>query len=133
LIEAGAVAVLTISASTGYAVGECIGVPHSLNQSPRGAVLFYAANVGAALIAAAIILIPGVPLLSIALNANVLATVLLPVALVFMIMLANDSALMGSWVNGAWLNRVAVAIVAFVSVCGATYAVDSFLQTTHLI
>ena len=133
LIEAGAVAVLTISASTGYAVGECIGAPHSLNNSPRGAVPFYAANVGAAMIAAAIILIPGVPLLSIALNANVLATVLLPVALVFMIMLANDRELMGEWVNGAWLNRTAVAIVAFISVCGAAYAVDSFLRAAHVI
>ena len=46
LIEAGAVAVLTISASTGYAVGECIGVPHSFNNSPRKAALFYGANIG---------------------------------------------------------------------------------------
>ena len=133
LIEAGAVAVLTISASTGYAVGECIGASHSLNNNPRGAAPFYAANVGAALIAAAIILIPGAPLLSIALNANVLATVLLPVALIFMIMLANDRDLMGEWVNGAWLNRVAVAIVAFIGVCGAAYAIDSFLQAAHIV
>jgi Mn2+/Fe2+ NRAMP family transporter len=133
LIEAGAVAVLTISASTGYAVGESIGAHHSLNSSPRAAIPFYAANVGAAVIAAAIILIPGVPLLSIALNANVLATVLLPVALVFMIMLANDRELMGEWVNGAWLNRIAIAIVAFIGVCGTAYAVDSFLQTVHVI
>ena len=48
LIEAGAVAVLTISASTGYAVGECVGAPHSLNNSTRGAALFYGANLGAA-------------------------------------------------------------------------------------
>jgi Mn2+/Fe2+ NRAMP family transporter len=133
LIEAGAVAVLTISASTGYAVGECIGVPHSLNNSARRAVLFYAANVGAAVIAAAIILIPGMPLLSIALNANVLATVLLPVALVFMILLASDRDLMGKWANSAATNRIAIAIVAFISLCGATYAVDSFLQTVHVI
>jgi Mn2+/Fe2+ NRAMP family transporter len=133
LVEAGAVAVLTISASTGYAVGECIGVPHSLNNSARGARLFYAANVGAALIAAAIILIPGVPLLSIALNANVLATVLLPVALVFMILLANDRELMGKWVNGAWLNRVAIAIVVFISACGTAYAIDSFLRVLHVV
>jgi Mn2+/Fe2+ NRAMP family transporter len=133
LIEAGAVAVLTISASTGYAVGECLGVPHSLNSSARGAALFYGANLGAAAIAGAIILIPGAPLLSIALNANVLATVLLPVALVFMIMLANDRELMGRWANGAVTNRVAVAIVAFIAVCGAAYAVDSFLQAAHLI
>jgi len=133
LIEAGAVAILTISASTGYAVGECIGVAHSFNNSTRKATVFYGANVGAALIAAVIILIPGAPLLSIALNANVLATVLLPVALVFLIMLANDRELMGRWVNGAATNRIAVAIVVFISICGAAYGIDSFLHAVHLI
>jgi Mn2+/Fe2+ NRAMP family transporter len=95
LIEAGAVAILTISASTAYAAGECVGVSHSFNSSPRNAALFYAANIGVALLAATVILIPGAPLLSIALNANVLATVLLPVSLVLMLMLANDKGLMG--------------------------------------
>ncbi|MGO9750013.1 MAG: NRAMP family divalent metal transporter, partial [Solirubrobacteraceae bacterium] len=107
LIEAGAVAILTISASTGYAVGECVGAPHSFNSSARKPALFYAANLGAAAIAAAIVLIPGAPLLAIALNANVLATVLLPVALVFMILLANDRELMGRWTNSASTNRIA--------------------------
>jgi Mn2+/Fe2+ NRAMP family transporter len=133
LIEAGAVAILTISASTGYAVGECIGVAHSFNNTTRKAAVFYAANIGAAVVAAAIILIPGAPLLSIALNANVLATVLLPVALVFLIMLANDRELMGQWANGAATNRIAVAIVVFISVCGAAYGVDSFLRAVHLV
>ncbi len=132
LVEAGAVAILTISASTGYAVGECIGAPHSLNNSARGAALFYGTSVGAALIAGAIILIPGAPLLSIALNANVLATVLLPVALVFMIMLANDRELMGRWTNSAASNRIAVTIVVFISLCGAAYAIDAFLHTAGL-
>ncbi len=133
LIEAGAVAVLTISASTGYAAGECIGKASSFNSSPRSAVLFYASNISVAAIAAAVILIPGAPLLSIALNANVLATVLLPVTLVFLIMLANDRQLMGRWVNKRWTNRVAITIVAFVSVCGTAYAVDSFLRAIHVI
>jgi Mn2+/Fe2+ NRAMP family transporter len=133
LIEAGAVAVLTISASTGYAVGECIGKASSFNNAPRNAGWFYATNISVALVAAVIILIPGAPLLSIALNANVLATVLLPVTLVFMIMLANDRELMGRWVNSASLNRVAVVIVVFVTVAGAAYGIDSFLQTVHLI
>ena len=133
LIEAGAVAVLTISASTGYAAGESIGKASSFNNTPRRAVLFYATNVTVALIAAAIILIPGAPLLRIALNANVLATVLLPVTLVFMIMLANDRQLMGRWANKPSTNKLAIAIVAFVSVCGAAYGIDSFLQTVHLI
>jgi len=133
LIEAGAVAVLTISASTAYAVGECLGVAHSFNSQPRRALRFYASDVAGALIAAGIILIPGAPLLSIALNANVLATVLLPMALIFLIMLANDKQLMGEWTNKPSTNRIAIAIVAFISICGAAYGIDSFLQAVHLI
>jgi Mn2+/Fe2+ NRAMP family transporter len=133
LIEAGAVAILTISASTAYAAGECVGVSHSFNSSPREALVFYAANVGVALLAAAVILIPGAPLLSIALNANVLATVLLPVSLVFMVMLANDKGLMGSWVNKRSTNVIGITVIAFVGLCGATYGIDSFLLAVHLI
>jgi Mn2+/Fe2+ NRAMP family transporter len=133
LIEAGAVALLTISASTAYALGECLGVTHSFNSTPRRALLFYAADIAAALIAAGIILVPGAPLLSIALNANVLATVLLPMALIFLIMLANDKQLMGEWTNKPSTNRIAITIVAFISICGASYGIDSFLQAVHLI
>jgi Mn2+/Fe2+ NRAMP family transporter len=114
-------------------VGECIGKASSFNNTPRKAALFYGANVTVALIAALVILIPGAPLLSISLNANVLATVLLPVTLVFVILLAGDRSLMGRWVNKPSINRIAIAIVAFVSVCGAAYGVDSFLHTVHLI
>jgi Mn2+/Fe2+ NRAMP family transporter len=133
LIEAGAVAILTISASTAYAAGECIGASHSFNASPRNAGIFYAANVGVALLAAIVILIPGAPLLSIALNANVLATVLLPVSLVLMVMLANDRGLMGQWVNRRSTNIVGIAVIAFVGVCGAAYGIDSFLQAVHVV
>jgi Mn2+/Fe2+ NRAMP family transporter len=133
LIEAGAVAILTISASTAYAAGECVGVSHSFNTSPRSAAVFYAANVGVALLAAVVILIPGAPLLSITLNANVLATVLLPVSLVFVLTLANDREMMGRWVNRRSTNVVGFAVVAFVAVCGSAYGIDSFLQTVHLI
>ncbi len=133
LIEAGAVAVLTISASTAYAAGECVGVSHSFNSSPRRAHLFYGSNMAIAGLAAAITLIPGAPLLQIALNANVLASVLLPVALVFMVMLANDRALMGDWVNKRSTNVVGTAIIAFVGLCGSAYGIDSFLRAVHVI
>jgi Mn2+/Fe2+ NRAMP family transporter len=132
LIEAGAVAILTICASTAYAAGECAGVSHSFNSSPRNASVFYAANIGIALLAAVVILIPGAPLLSIALNANVLATVLLPVSLVFMVMLASDTTLMGPWANKRSTNAIGITVIAFVGLCGAAYGIDSFLQVTHL-
>jgi Mn2+/Fe2+ NRAMP family transporter len=133
LIEAGAVAILTISASTAYAAGECVGVTHSFNTSPRNAVFFHGANIGVALIAGAVILIPGAPLLSIALNANVLATVLLPVSLVLMLLLANDRGLMGPWVNRRSTNAIGIAVISFVALAGSAYGIDSFLQTVHVV
>jgi Mn2+/Fe2+ NRAMP family transporter len=133
LVEAGAVAVLTISASTGYAIGECVGRTSSFNNSLRSAGVFYATNLLVALVAATVILIPGAPLLSIALNANVLATVLLPVTLVLLILLANDRDLMGRWANRRSTNLLAGLIVAFVSLAGAAYGIDSFLQTIHVL
>ncbi len=118
LIEAGAVAVLTISASTAYAAAECVGATRSLNSSPRRARLFYATNLLTAALAAVVILIPGAPLLSIVLNANVLATVLLPVTLVFLVMLANDRGLMGAFANKRATNIVGM-LSSSSSVCAA--------------
>ncbi len=133
LIEAGALAVLTISASTAYAAAECAGATRSLTCSPRRARLFYTTNLATALLAAVVSLIPGAPLLSIALNGNVLATVLLPVTLVFLVMLANDRDLMGSWANRRLTNIIGITVIAFVGLCGAVYGIDSFLQAVHLL
>ena len=133
LIEAGAVAILTISASTAYAAGECVGAAHTFNSSWRTSSLFHLTNLGIAAVAAAIILIPGAPLLSIALNANVLATVLAPVALVFMVMLANDRQLMGRFVNRRATNLIGGLVIGFVALCGTAYGIDSFLKVTHVI
>jgi Mn2+/Fe2+ NRAMP family transporter len=133
MVEAGAVAILTISASTGYAIGECMGRSSSFNLTFKDAAPFYSVNVLVAAVAAAVILIPGVPLLKIALNANVLATVLLPFTLAFVVMLANDRGLMGRWANGLRTNLLAGTIVAVVTVCGAAYGIDSFLLQIHVL
>jgi Mn2+/Fe2+ NRAMP family transporter len=129
LVEAGAVAMLTISASTAYAVGEVIGgAGHSFNRSIQTAPAFYGANIGMALAAGAIVLIPGVPLLAIALNANLLATVLMPPALIFLLMMANDREIMGTRVNGWATNAGGILITALVTMAGAGYAVVAFVN-----
>lgn len=130
LIEAGAVAILTISASTAYAVGEVLGgTGHSFNRTIREAPLFYAANVGMALIAGAIVLIPGMPLLAITLNANLLATVLMPAALVFLIIMANDPEIMGARVNSRATNWAGVIVTLLVTLAGSSYAVVAFINS----
>lgn len=128
LIEAGALAILTICASTGYGLGECIGVPHSFNDRSRRSLVFYMASVVPALVAAAVIVIPGAPLLAIALNANVLATVLLPGSMTLLLMLASDRELMGIRANTRRNTVVAALIVALIGVSGVAYGFDSFLK-----
>ena len=133
LIEAGALAILTISASNGYTIGECLGMTHSFNAGARRAKVFYAMTAGAPVVAGIVVLLPGVPLLAVALDANALATVLLPVTLVFLLMMANDRTLLGLGVNGRLTNTVAVAVTVIVSAAGAAWAVDVFLQAAGLL
>ena len=76
-----------------------------------------------------VVLIPGTPLLAIALNANLLATVLMPPALVFLLILANDREIMGSNVNSRTTNFLGVLITVLVTAAGSAYAIVAFLQT----
>jgi Mn2+/Fe2+ NRAMP family transporter len=130
LVEAGAVAVLTISASSAYAVGEPNSAAiSSFDASPSQAPLFHGVNIGVALLAGLVVLIPGAPLLAISLNANVLATILLPAALVFLMLLANDRDVMGSRANGRLANAMGLTVGVLVTLAGSAYAVVSFLAS----
>lgn len=129
LIEAGAIAMLTISASSAYAVGEVVqGAGCSFDLSPKNAPLFHGTNIGVAILAGAVVLLPGAPLMAIALNANLLATILMPAALVFLLILSNDKMVMGSYVNGKWTNRLGIAIALLVALAGGAYAINGFLE-----
>lgn len=132
LIEAGAVAMLTVSASTAYAVSEVFGASgQGFNYSLLDAPVFHIANIGTALAAGLIVLIPGTPLLSICLNANLLAVVLMPPALLFLLILANDREVMGSHVNSKTTNVLGVLLTALITVAGCGYAIVAFFQTFH--
>ena len=56
-------------------------------------------------------LIPGAPLGLITEGVQALAGVLLPSAAVFLVLLCNDRAVLGPWVNRPWLNAVAGVII----------------------
>jgi Mn2+/Fe2+ NRAMP family transporter len=130
LMEAGATAMLTISASTAYAIGEVAGgAGHSFNRSLAEAPLFHAANIGLAIVAGIIVLIPGAPLLAITLNANLLAAVLMPPALVFLLILANDPEIMGKYVNTWFANLLGVSITLLVALAASASAIVSFIAT----
>ena len=68
-------------------------------------------------------LIPGAPLLAITLTVNVIATLLMAPALLFLLLLANDREIMGNLANGWKGNLAGGSIVIGISLVGAVFGV----------
>lgn len=111
LFDAGFLGAICISLSSSWAVGEVFGWAHSLNLKVREAPWFYAFYFFSLLTAGVLVLIPGAPLVVITLFVQVVATTLLPAALVFLILLLNNEELMGEFRNKTWQNVLDFAIV----------------------
>jgi len=111
LLNASLIGAAAVTLSTSYAFGDVCGIKHSLHRSWKDARGFYAIYAALVVLAAAIVLIPHAPLGLITTAVQALAGVLLPSATVFLLLLCNDKAVLGPWVNKPWLNAVASAIV----------------------
>ncbi|MBV8664688.1 MAG: divalent metal cation transporter, partial [Hyphomicrobiales bacterium] len=112
LIDAALIGASAVSLSTAYAVGDVFSVRHSLHRQVGEAKGFYAVYFLLIAIAAAIVLTPGSPLGLLTTAVQVLAGVLLPSATVFLLLLCNDKAVLGPWVNGRWVNALTGAVIA---------------------
>jgi Mn2+/Fe2+ NRAMP family transporter len=123
MVEAGIVAAMTISTSLAYALGETLHSRHSLNLGFSEGWLFYSTAIASVFVAAGIELIPHAPLLAITLTVNVIATLLMAPALLFLLLLVNDPEIMGDLANNAPANLAGGAIVIAISALGALYGV----------
>jgi Mn2+/Fe2+ NRAMP family transporter len=121
LAEAGLIAAIVITASTAWAIGEAFDWPRSINDHPVQSLGFYLPSLAGTALAGGVILLPHVPLGFLNLSVQVIATVFMPAAMLFLLMLLNDRKLMGSYVNGPWRNAVSIAILASLIVCNALY------------
>src|SRR5258708_29256239 len=101
-----------VSLSTAYAIGDVLGLKHSLHRGVKQAKGFYAMYAALIALAAAIVLIPGSPLGLLTVGVQVLPGVLLPSAAVFLLLLCNDKQVLGPWVNDRKTNLFTSAVVA---------------------
>jgi Mn2+/Fe2+ NRAMP family transporter len=112
LLDASIIGAFAVSLSSAYAISDVFGMNHSLHRGARQAKGFYAIYTLLVAGAAAIVLIPGSPLGLLTEGVQVLAGVLLPAATVFLLMLCNDRAVLGPWVNSKKTNVFAISVVA---------------------
>ena len=112
LLDASIIGACAVSLSTAYAIGDVFAVRHSLHRKPTEAKGFYAVYFGLTLLAAGLVLTPGVPLGLLTNAVQSLAGVLLPSATVFLLLLCNDKAVLGPWTNGRAMNIFTGGVVA---------------------
>jgi len=112
LIDASVIGASAVTLATSYAFGDVFGIRHSLHRSWRDAKLFYGVFTIVVVLAAGIVLLPNAPLGLITTAVQALAGTLLPSASLFLLLLCNDPAVLGPWVNRPWLNVLATVILA---------------------
>ncbi|MGN6665960.1 MAG: NRAMP family divalent metal transporter [Trinickia sp.] len=112
LLDASIIGAAAVSLSTAYAIGDVFKVKHSLHRSVLDAKGFYLVYFGIVALAAALVLMPGSPLGLLTEAVQTLAGVLLPSATVFLLLLCNDKAVLGPWVNSKRLNVFTGAVIA---------------------
>jgi NRAMP (natural resistance-associated macrophage protein)-like metal ion transporter len=116
LLNASLLGAAVVPLSTAYAVCEAFGWEAGVSRSWEDAPIFNILYTLAIAGAAAVVLLPDLPLVQVILLAQTVNGVLLPFILIFAIRLASDRELMGEMVNGRARNAVvwvtAVAIIA---------------------
>jgi len=133
LLNASIIGACVVSLSTSYAFGDVFKVNHSLHRKVNEAKLFYGSYAALVALAGAIVLIPGAPLGLMTFAVQALAGILLPSATVFLVLLCNDRAVLGPWVNKPWLNAVAAVIVGLLVILSLILAATTLFPNLDAI
>lgn len=125
LLSASVLAAAVLPLTASYAICEAFGWESGLDRSWSEAPLFNGLYTFVILTGAAVILLPGLNLISIMLVSQVVNGMLLPFLLIFMMIIVNDRKIMGRHVNGrinnlfAW-TTIVVVIALTVLLLGMT-------------
>jgi len=107
LINASLLSAAILPLATSYNICEGLGFESGVDKRFSEAPIFYWLYTLLVFGAAAVVLIPNLPLLKLILFSNVANGILLPFVVVYMLMLVNRPRLMGNFKNKPWQNWVA--------------------------
>lgn len=124
LLGASALAAAVVPLSTAYAISEAVGVERSVSKSFREAKLFIGLFTGQLVIGAAVALAPG-NLIQLLVNTQILNGFIAPVFLVFILILASRTEVLGEHVNGPRFHIVATVSVAVVATLAAVVGIQT--------
>jgi Mn2+/Fe2+ NRAMP family transporter len=120
LLNASLFSAAILPLSTSYTVCEAFGWENSISHDLKDAPIFFGIFTGFVILGSAIILLPIQSLIQAMLISQTFNGVLLPVILVAMLVLINDSRLMGRYKNGrvfniiAWITAAILILLALI-------------------
>ena len=115
LFGAAMLAMGVLPLATAYSVSEALGFEKGLSRSFREAPIFLGIFTALILIGATVALIPGIPQIKLLLFTQTMNGLLLPVILIAIVKLANNSEIMGKHKNSLFFNICAGSITVIVS------------------
>jgi len=118
LLAASLLAACVLPLTAAYAITEAFGWERGIDRSWAEAPAFNAIYTFVIVVGAAIVLIPGAPLITIMVLSQAVNGVLLPFLLIFMMRIINDRRLMGRHANGRVSNILGWATI--ITVIGLT-------------
>lgn len=127
IIDAGIIAAIVLVASTSWAFSEALGWPKSINLPFLQAKKFYLPGITCVAIAALIVLIPNLPLGFVNITVQVIASIVMPAALLFLLLLVNDKEVMGKHVNSKIHNIVIIMIIIALICMSMAYSISIIL------
>jgi Mn2+/Fe2+ NRAMP family transporter len=115
LIGAALLAASILPLSTAYSVSDLTGRPAALNDKFKDAPLFYSTFGFITALSAALILIPGAPLIKILILTQILNAILLLPLLIYMFGISRDKKLMGEYIATKRMSVIYIVIIGVVS------------------
>jgi Mn2+/Fe2+ NRAMP family transporter len=128
LFGASMLAAAVLPLSTSYAICEAFGFERGVSRSFREAPVFQSLFTGLIVFGTLIALIPGLPIISVLVNLQVLNAILMPVLLIFVLRLVNNRRLMGRYTNGRAYNIIAWTTTVILIALTAIYLLTQVMS-----
>jgi Mn2+/Fe2+ NRAMP family transporter len=126
IVGAGLMAAVVVAISTSFAFTGAFGLQEGIGLNIKSAPVFYGLFLFQVFLAAALSLLPGLPAFRILVLVQILNGMLLPFVLVFVLLLANNQALMGALTSPktyTLLGWATFAIITISVIAGLTFQI----------
>lgn len=117
LLGASLLAAAIVPVATAYSIAECMGEPASLDLDSKHFQFFYAAFILLTVAAVSVVSIPGLPLIPLIYSSQVVNAVLLPLHVIALLLIAQNTEIMGASVIGTKSRLAALISLLLILAC----------------